>query len=87
MKKKKKKEGEYKEMRNKVMKPMSVARSEFIQSLTKLINESTLPLFVIESILKDMHSDVRSLSQRQLEIDLKNYREALSRAENEEATE
>lgn len=74
-------------MRNKVMKPMSVARSEFIQSLTNLINESTLPLFVIESILKDMHSDVRSLSQRQLEIDLKNYREALSQAEDEEAAE
>lgn len=74
-------------MRNKVMKPMSVARSEFIQSLTNLINESTLPLFVIESILKDMHSDVRSLSQRQLEIDLKNYREALSQAEDEDAAE
>lgn len=74
-------------MRNKVMKPMSVARSEFIQSLTNLINESTLPLFVIESILKDMHSDVRSLSQRQLEIDLKNYREALSQAEDEETVE
>lgn len=74
-------------MRNKVMKPMSVARSEFIQSLTNLINESTLPLFVIESILKDMHSDVRSLSQRQLEIDLKNYREALSRAEDEDTAE
>lgn len=74
-------------MRNKVMKPMSVARSEFIQSLTNLINESTLPLFVIESILKDMHSDVRSLSQRQLEIDLKNYREALSQAEDEETAE
>lgn len=74
-------------MRNKVMKPMSVARSEFIQSLTNLINESTLPLFVIESILKDMHSDVRSLSQRQLEIDLKNYREALSQAEDEDTAE
>lgn len=74
-------------MRNKVIKPMSVARSEFIQSLTNLINESMLPLFVIESILKDMHSDVRSLSQRQLEIDLKNYREALSQAEDEEAAE
>lgn len=74
-------------MRNKVMKPMSVARSEFIQSLTNLINESTLPLFVIESILKDMYSDVRSLSQRQLEIDLKNYREALSQAEDEETAE
>lgn len=74
-------------MRNKVMKPMSVARSEFIQSLTNLINESTLPLFVIESILKDIHSDVRSLSQRQLEIDLKNYREALSQAEDDDAAE
>ena len=74
-------------MRNKVMKAMSVARSEFIQSLTNLINESTLPLFVIESILKDMHSDVRSLSQRQLEIDLKNYREALSQAEDEDTAE
>lgn len=74
-------------MKNKVMKPMSVARSEFIQSLTNLINESTLPLFVIESILKDMYSDVRSLSQRQLEIDLKNYREALSQAEDEETAE
>lgn len=74
-------------MINKVMKPMSVARSEFIQSLTNLINESTLPLFVIESILKDMYSDVRSLSQRQLEIDLKNYREALSQAEDEDTAE
>lgn len=74
-------------MRNKVMKPMSVARSEFIQSLTNMINESTLPLFVIESILKDMYSDVRSLSQRQLEIDLKNYREALSQAEDEDTAE
>lgn len=74
-------------MRNKVAKPMSVARSEFIQSLTNLINESTLPLFVIESVLKDMYSDVRSLSQRQLEIDLKNYRESLSQAEDEETAE
>ena len=74
-------------MNNKVMKPMSVARSEFIQSLTNLINESTLPLFVIESVLKDIHSDVRSLSQRQLEIDLKNYREALSQAEDEDVAE
>lgn len=74
-------------MGNKVMKPMSVARSEFIQALTRLINESTLPPFILEHILKDIHSDVRALSQRQLEIDLKNYREALSRAEDEEDTE
>lgn len=68
----------------KVTKPMSVARSEFIQSLTRLINDSPLPPFVIESVLKDMHADIRTLAQRQLEMDAKNYREALSQAEDDE---
>ena len=74
-------------MSKKVMKPMSVARSEFIQALTRLINDSSLPSFVLESILKDMYSDVRALSQRQLEIDLKNYRDALSQAEDDDDAE
>lgn len=74
-------------MRNKVMKPMSVARSEFIQSLTRLINDSQLPPFVIEAVLKDMYNDVRALSQRQLEMDMKNYREALSQEKDEEDAE
>lgn len=74
-------------MRSKVMKPMSVARSEFIQSLTRLINDSQLPPFVIEAVLKDMYNDVRALSQRQLEMDMKNYREALSQEKDEENAE
>lgn len=54
-------------------KPMSVARHEFIESLTKLINESGLPPFVIEPILGDFHSDIRLLAQQQYELDLENY--------------
>lgn len=54
-------------------KPMSIVRQEFIESLTGLINESGLPAFVLEPILRDFHSDVKLLAQRQLESDLKNY--------------
>lgn len=68
---------------NEIMKPMSVARSEFMQNLTALINGCKLPPFVVEAILKDMYNDMRMLSQRQLEMDLKNYQEAVKQANTE----
>ncbi len=64
-------------MNNEILKPMSVARIEFINALTDLINNCKLPPFVIEAVLKDMYNDVRLLSQRQLEIDTKKYNEQL----------
>lgn len=60
-----------------VMKPMSVVRAEFINSLKDLINSSMLPLFVIEPILKDMYNHVYLASQRQYEADAKMYDEQL----------
>lgn len=36
------------------MKPITVARQEFIQEMQELINDCPLPYFVIESILKDL---------------------------------
>lgn len=62
-----------------IMKPMSVARAEFIDSLTGLINNSMLPPFVIEPILKDMYNDIHMVSQRQYEIEMKRYKEELSK--------
>lgn len=62
-----------------VQKPLSVARAEFIGLLTDLINTSALPPFIIEPILKDMYSDVRMLSQKQLEADTKKYQEQLKK--------
>ena len=62
-----------------IMKPMSVARAEFINSLTDLINNSMLPPFVIEPILKVMYNDIHMVAQRQYEADVKRYNEELKK--------
>lgn len=72
-------------MANEIQKPISVARAEFISLLTDLINTSALPPFIIEPILKDMYSDVRMLSQKQLEADTKRYQEQLRTIEQEQS--
>lgn len=66
--------------KEKIMKPMSVARDEFINDLTKLINGSMLPPFVIEDILKDMYGKICRISRQQLENESKQYREALAKS-------
>lgn len=65
-----------------IMKPMSVARAEFINSLTDLINNSMLPPFIIEPILKDMYNDIHMVAQRQYEIDNKKYLEQLNKKDS-----
>ena len=62
---------------NEILKPMSIARAEFISNLTDLINNSMLPPFVIEDVLKDMYGEIKIISQKQLENDKKNYEKML----------
>lgn len=71
-------------MQNQIQKPLSVLRAEFIGSLTELINNSALPPFIIEPILKDMYSDVRLLSQKQFEAESKRYKEQLEKTQGEQ---
>lgn len=68
-----------------IMKPMSVARVEFINSLTDLINDSMLPPFIIEPILKDMYNDIHMVAQRQYEADVKRYNEELENTNKNES--
>lgn len=56
-----------------IIKPMSIARHEFIGNLTDLINSSMLPPFVIEDILRDTYNKISILSKQQLEEDMKRY--------------
>ena len=63
-----------------ILKPMSVARNEFISDLTDLINKSMLPPFVVEEVLKDTYNKICIISQKQLENDMKSYQEALEKA-------
>ena len=56
-------------------KPLTVAREEFIESLVKLINEANLPMFVVESILRDIAAETKVAAQKQYEMDKKTYEE------------
>lgn len=66
--------------KEKFLKPMTVARQEFIKGLADLINNSMLPPFVIEDVLKDTYNKMAVLSKQQLENDTKSYYEALGKA-------
>ena len=64
-----------------IMKPMSVARDDFIASLSGLIKNSMLPPFILETILRDTYNEIHILSQRQLEIDRENYAKQMKDSE------
>lgn len=65
-----------------VMKPITVARQEFIEELRELVNDCPLPYFVIESILKDFYADVKVLAQKQLESDMERYKNSQKKGDN-----
>lgn len=63
-----------------ILKPMSVARKEFISNLTDLINGCMLPPFIIEDVLKDTYHKICVIANKQLEDDTKRYQSALESA-------
>lgn len=63
-------------MNKKSGKPITIVREEFISSLISLVNESGLPPFIMESILKDVYLEVKDASKKQYEFDLANYKSA-----------
>jgi hypothetical protein len=69
-------------MENKnIEKPITLIKEEFTQELIQLVNNSKLPMFVIEPILKDVLTEVHSVTLQQLEADKKNYQESLKSIE------
>lgn len=67
-----------------IQKPITLVRAEFVSNMTNLINNSGLPSFIIEPILKDMLYDVRIMSQKQLELDTKKYQEMIESSNQDE---
>lgn len=66
-----------KEAMNVVNKPMSVAKDEFVENLVNLINGNGLPLFVTESILKDLLAEVSVTVKEQAKIEREKYEQML----------
>lgn len=64
-------------MNENIMKPLSVARQEFIEQLINDVNNCQLPLFVIESILQDVLNMVNAAAQKQYEAEKAQYEQQL----------
>lgn len=54
-------------------KTIAILSREFLSQLTNLINNSKLPLCLMEYILSDVLNNVKIASQKQYELDLKEY--------------
>lgn len=67
-------------MNEKIIKPISVVRQEFIDRLVDDVNNCDLPLFVIEPILQDMLASVRAAVQQQYEEEKAQYEKRLHEA-------
>lgn len=65
-------------------KPITVLISETRGKMINTVNDSGLPLFILDSILKDLYGEIHALSIQQEERDRKEYEQALaeSRPEN-----
>ena len=56
-----------------INKPILLCREEFTKNLVKLINESQLPVFIVEYILKDILSEVHTATQQEFESEKQTY--------------
>ena len=59
-------------------KPSSIIYEEFKQDLANLINNSGLPAFIIEPVLKDYLNEIKLLAQRQYQADKVEYEKSLA---------
>jgi hypothetical protein len=63
-------------MSNKILeKPITLVREDFINNIVDLCNNSGLPFFMIEDVLKSLVQEIHAASIHQIESDKKQYEE------------
>ena len=62
-------------------KPANLIIEETKENLVKVINESGLPPFLVEPILKDLYNQISILKQQELEQSKKQYEDSLKQEE------
>ena len=67
-------------MNEKVTKPLSMVKQEFIEQVVNDINNCALPLFVVEYILQDIINTVKSTVRQQAEMEKAQYEQQLHEA-------
>lgn len=58
-------------MEKNVIKPVTVSHQEFVDGLSKLINGSNLPYFIVSDVLRSFLNDLKKLERQQYKMDLK----------------
>lgn len=64
-----------------IVKPITLIRQEFVDTLVEEINNCQLPMFVIEPILQDLLDQVKVAVKKQYETDKARYEAQLNEAE------
>lgn len=59
-------------------KPANLIMEETKENIVKIINESGLPPFLVEPIIKDLYNQVSILKQQELEKSKKEYENSLN---------
>lgn len=72
-------------MKENFEKPVTVVRQEFIDGLVNYVNNSNLPLFVIEPILRDVYIEVKAMSQKQYETEKAEYEQRMQMGDTNES--
>ena len=62
-------------MQDNKQKPLSIRHAELTSTLSNIINESELPLILVEPIVADLYREIRMLNQRQLQEDQEAWEE------------
>lgn len=74
-------------MSKEIEKPASIVKKELNQNLIDVINDSKLPLFVVEYVLKDLLIQVHDLAKQQEEDDIEKYNKELEEQEKNNTLE
>lgn len=69
---------------NNITKPTLVVREEFTEQLVGLVNNSGLPLVLIEPIIDGLASNIKQAIANQLTQEKEKYAEDLAKAKEEE---
>jgi hypothetical protein len=65
-----------------IQKPITIMRQEFAEKISDVINNCNLPLFIVEPIMRDVYLEIKSLSQKQYEMDKEEYESKLKMKDN-----
>ncbi len=72
-------------MDKKIEKPTVLVAEEIRQSIIDLLNNSKLPAFILEPILKEIYTDLKVAKNKEYEYQKRQYEEELKRASTDKS--